>query len=59
MSFTAETLVDLKSYFDEQLSLTLNSIGEGDSERLVKNKVNGFIIALYDKLLEIKPKLMY
>ena len=58
MSFTAETLVDLKSYFDEQLSLTLNSIGEGDSERLVKNKVNGFIIALQDKLLEIKPKLM-
>ena len=55
---TTETLVDLKQYFDEQLQLTLNSIGEGDSERLVKNKVNGFIIALQDKLIEIKPKLM-
>ena len=57
-TFNTETLVELKNYFDDQLQLTLNSIGKGDSDRLVKNKVNGFIIAIQDKLLEIKPKLM-
>ena len=29
-----------------------------DSERLVRNKINGFIIAIQDKLFEMKPKLM-
>ena len=54
---STETLIDLKNYFDNQFKQTLNSIGDGDSERLVKNKVNGFLIGLQDKLLEIKPKL--
>ena len=53
-----ETLVDLKNFFDEQWQRTIDSIGRGDSDRLIKNKVNGFLIGLQDKLLEIKPKLL-
>ena len=36
----------------------IGTIRPTDSDRLVKNKVNGFIITLQDKLLELKPKLM-
>ena len=53
-----ETLIDLKNFFDEQLQRTIESIGQGDSDRLIKNKVNGFLIGLQDKMLDIKPKLM-
>ena len=53
-----ETLINLKAFFDDQLKRTIDSIGQGDSDRLIKNKVNGFLIALQDKLLEIKPKLL-
>lgn len=52
-----ETLLDLKKFFETQLEVTLSLIKAHDSERLRKNKVNGFIIALQDKLIEIKPKL--
>ena len=41
-----ETLIELKNFFDEQLRLTVASIGQTDSDRLVKNKVNGFLIGL-------------
>ena len=51
-------MIELKNFFDEQLRLTVASIGQSDSDRLVKNKVNGFLIGLQDKLLEIKPSLM-
>ena len=36
----------------------INAIKPTDSDRLVKNKINGFIIALQDRLFELKPKLM-
>ena len=35
------------------------SLNANDSDRLVKNKINGFLIGLFDKLLQIKPKLAY
>ena len=54
---TIETLVELKEFFDSQLESTLQQIGENDSERLVKNRVSGFLLAIYDKLIQIKPKL--
>lgn len=57
-TYSAETLIDLKQYFDSQLETTLNAIRATDSERLLKNKINGFIIAIQDKLFELKPKLM-
>ena len=54
---TIETLGELKEYFDSQLDATLSQIGENDSERLVKNRVNGFLLVILDKLIQIKPKL--
>ena len=54
---TIETLVELKEFFDSQLEATLSQIGENDSERLVKNRVSGFLLVIYDKLIQIKPKL--
>ena len=48
---STDTLVEIKEFFDSQLEITLNQINEGDSERLIKNKVNGFILAIQDKLL--------
>ena len=54
----AIALVELKQFFDTQFELTQASLREGDSERLIKNKINGFIIALQDKLFELKPNLM-
>ena len=56
-ALTTETLFDLKQYFDSQMESCLSSIRATDSDRLVKNKINGFIIAIYDKLVELKPKL--
>ena len=35
----------------------MNAIKQHDSERLIKNKIKGFIIAIQDKLFELKPKL--
>ena len=55
---TTESLFELKHYFDEQLEATLGAIKSQDSERLIKNKINGFIIAIQDRLFELKPKLM-
>ena len=43
---TTESLFDLKQYFDSQFEATLSAIKDTDSDRLVKNKINGFIIAL-------------
>lgn len=57
MSLTTETLFDFKMYFDSQLEATVSAIMENDSERLIKNKINGFLIAIQDKLFQIKPKL--
>ena len=59
MSLTIEALTELKKYFDEQLEITLGLIKAYDSERLMKNKINGFIIAIHEKLLEIKPSLKH
>ena len=58
MPLSADSLLQLKSYFDEQLEATLASLRRTDSDRLVKNKINGFLIGLQDKLFEFKPKLM-
>jgi hypothetical protein len=41
-----ETLVGLKAYFDDNLQFTIRSITMTDSERLVRNKVEGFLISL-------------
>ena len=38
--------------------MTIDSIKPTDSDRLLKNKITGFIITLQDRLLELKPKLM-
>ena len=54
---TTESLFDLKQYFDTQFEHTLAALKTTDSDRLVKNKINGFIIAIQDKLFEFKPKL--
>ena len=54
---TTESLFDLIQYFDSQFEATLAAIKDTDSDRLVKNKINGFIIAIQDKLFELKPKL--
>ena len=43
---TTESLFDLKQYFDSQFEATLAAIKDTDSDRLVKNKINGFIIAI-------------
>ena len=54
---TRTSLFDLKQYFDTQFEQTVAAIKTTDSDRLVKNKINGFIIELQDKLFELKPKL--
>ena len=36
----------------------MSTISPQDSDRLLKNKITGFLISLQDKLLELKPKLM-
>jgi hypothetical protein len=46
MALTAETLLDFKQFFDDQLQFTLSSIDARDSDRLVRNKISGFLIAL-------------
>ena len=57
MPLSADTLIQLKSFFDEQLNSTLVSLKTNDSDRLIRNKINGFIIALQDRIFELKPKL--
>ena len=57
-TLTVETLHNLKQYFESQLELTLSSIRPTDSGRLLKNKITGFILALQDRLVELKPNLM-
>lgn len=52
-----ETLIELKNYFEENLDQTVRSIGKSDSDRLIKNKVEGFLITLQDKLFEIIPSI--
>ena len=54
---SVDTLLSLKEFFDNQLNETLKQIHEGDSDRLIRNRVNGFLLQLHDKLLQIKPKL--
>ena len=54
---TAQSLLEFKTFFDTNLQDTLSSLGPSDSDRLVKNKINGFLITLLDKMLELKPKL--
>ena len=54
---TTDSLFDLKQHFDTQFESTLAAIKTTDSDRLVKNKINGFIIAILDKFFELKPKL--
>jgi len=54
---STETLVELKLFFDAQLETTLSQIRGTDSDRLLKNKINGFLIAVLDKILDLKPKL--
>lgn len=46
MPLSAESLLELKQFFDVSLENTLHSLKTTDSERLVKNKINGFLIAL-------------
>ena len=57
-TLTTESLFDFKQYFDVQMESTLSSLTAMDSDRLIKNKINGFLIAIQDKLFELKPKLM-
>ena len=57
MLMTTESLFGLKQYFDSQFEHTMAAIQTTDSDRLVKNKINGFIISIQDKLFELKPKL--
>jgi len=58
MPLTAESLIELKQFFDKNLDKTLSSLRSNDSDRLVKNKINGFLISLQDRLFDLKPKLM-
>ena len=55
---TVETLIGLKQFFDSEMEHTLTGIRPSDSDRLLKNKVSGFLLTLQDKLLEMKPKMM-
>lgn len=58
MTLTTDALLQLKVFFDSQIQITLQSLKPTDSDRLKRNKINGFLITLQDKLFEIKPKLM-
>ena len=58
MPLTTESLLELKIFFNSQLEATLMTMRTNDSDRLRKNKINGFLIALQDRLFELKPKLM-
>ena len=57
VTLTIETLNEFKQYFDAQMEMTLATISSKDSDRLVKNKINGFFIAIQDKMIELNPKL--
>ena len=56
VSLTIETLNEFKQYFDAQMEMTLATITSKDSDRLIKNKINGFFIAIQDKMIELNPK---
>ena len=58
MPLTSESLFELKKFFDKQLETTFSSLKVTDSDRLRRNKINGFLIILQDKMFELKPKLM-
>lgn len=51
MSFTVETLLELKEFFDINFDATISSLRKFDSEKLIHNKVNRFLIALEDRLV--------
>ena len=50
-----EALLELKTFFDETMNTTLKSITNKASDRLIKNKIEGLLIGLQDKIFEIKP----
>ena len=52
-----ETLIDLKNFFEDNLDQTIKTISKNDSERLLKNKIEGFLISLQDKIFELNPQL--
>ena len=58
MLLTTDSLLELKIFFNTQLEATLMSMRSNDSDRLRRNKINGFLIILQDRLFEMKPKLM-
>ena len=45
-AMTPETLLDLKMFFDSQLELTFSGIRPNDSDRLLKNKISGFLLTI-------------
>ena len=53
---TVDALLQLKTFFDENFQATLSSLNATDSDRLVRNKINGFVISLQDRLFKLKPK---
>ena len=53
MSFTVETLLELKEFFDINFEATTSSLRKFDSERLIHSKVNGFLNALQDRLVSL------
>ena len=56
-----ETLIDLKAFFDRshsELIKYINNISTSKSkQRLVDNRVQGFLIAIQDRIFEMSPEL--
>ena len=52
---SVEGIKSLKRYIDGEYESVINSMKVTDSDRLIRNKVLGFVIALQDHLNQIKP----